>query len=207
MLSEKRRFKSTQTTHTQRLHRSADQHAIRSGVRILDRGQREMVIASPGRLASAAAVWMSGTFVVCYLMMPLALAGLGLSTQTVASVVVVAFSAALALASLWMFSLVGLVVHKPVVSLEDDHRDRALVATVGGLLVWTILHNVLPGLVPFGNMGPGHLLSFLGANILENALFGVMLASVVKSVRGAFTLGVLFQGALLLASYAVMMSI
>ena len=94
-----------------------------------------------------------------------------------------------------------------MVSLEADHRDRAATATVGGLLVWTVAHNVLPGLVPFGAMEAGELLSFFAANVLESALFGVMLASAAKTVRGALSLGVLFQGVLLLSSYAVMQSV
>ena len=150
---------------------------------------------------------MGGTFAICYLLLPLARVGLGLSAQTAGSVAVVAGSAALTLIGLWMAATMGLIMRKPVVQLEDDHRDRALTATTGGLLVWAILHNVLPGLIPFGDMAGGEMLSFLGANIIESALFGVMLASVARTVRGAFTLGVLFQSVLLLGSYAVMLAL
>lgn len=207
MLSEKRRFKTTNSTHSASLLRSRDQLAIKRGVDMVQRGDRELVISHPARLAGAAAVWMGGTFALCYLLLPLARAGLGLSAQSAGSVAVVAACSALSLVGLWMVATVGLVVRKPVVSLEDDHRDRAATATVGGLLVWSVAHNVLPGLIPFGAMESGELLSFFAANVIENALFGVMLASVAKTVRGALSLGVLFQGFLLLSSYAVMQSV
>ena len=162
-------------------------------------------ITNPGKIAAASAVWMGGTFALCYLLLPLARAGLGLSAQSLAGVVLVAGSAALSLAVLWVVMAAGLLVKKPTVELEDGHHDRALTATMGSLLVWSILHNVLPGLIPFGGMGSGELLAFLGANIIESALFGVMLASITETIRGAFSLGMLFQGVLLLSSYAVMM--
>ncbi len=175
-------------------------------VDMVRRLQEPQVISQPGRLAGAAAVWMGGSFALCYLLLPLARAGLGLSAQSVGGVVLMAACAALSLAGLWVATTVGLVLRKPVVSLEADHRDRAVTATVGGLLVWAVAHNVLPGLVPFGAMEAGELLSFFAANVLESALFGVMLASVAKTVRGALRLGVLFQGILLLSSYVVMLS-
>ena len=150
---------------------------------------------------------MGGTFALCYLLLPLARMSLGLSTQSLASVVLVAGSAALALSGLWAMVATGLLLKKPTVKLEAAHSDRALTATTGSLLAWAILHNVLPGLVPFDEMSAGQLLSFLGANIVESALFAVMLASISETIRGAFSLGVLFQGVLLLGSYAIMLSI
>jgi hypothetical protein len=206
MFSEKRRFKSAKTTDFRQRFRGGDQLAVKRGVDMVHHKRDELVISHPGRLAAAAAVWMGGTFALCYLMLPLGRIGLGLSTQSIGSVALVAACSALSLIGLWMFATLGLVVRKPVVSLEEDHRDRAVTATVGGLLTWAILHNVLPGLIPFGAMEAGEMLSFLGANVIENALFGVMLASVAKTVRGALSLGILFQGFLLLSSYTVLLS-
>ncbi|MDG1478179.1 MAG: hypothetical protein P8R54_01245 [Myxococcota bacterium] len=206
MLSEKHRLSPVYSTPSGAIDRSGDSLASARGVDLVRRGQEAQVISQPGRLAGAAAVWMGGTFALCYLLLPLARAGLGLSAQSVSGVVLMAACAALSLAGLWVATTVGLVLRKPVVSLESEHRDRAVTATVGGLLVWTVAHNVLPGLVPFGAMEAGELLSFFAANVLESALFGVMLASVAKTVRGALRLGVLFQGILLLSSYVVMLS-
>ena len=172
----------------------------------LRRDVQQRRISQPGKIAAASAVWMGGTFALCYLLLPLARMSVGLSTQSLASIVLVAGSAALALIGLWAMVATGLVVKKPTVELEVGHSDRALTATTGSLLVWAILHNVLPGLVPFDEMSVGQLLAFLGANIVESALFAVVLASIAETVRGAFSLGVLFQGVLLLGSYAVMLS-
>ncbi len=206
MLSEINLRKSSDSSASG-LRRSAEQRAIQRGVELVGHRGGALTLSHPGRLAGAAAVWMGGTFAVCYLLLPLARIRMGLSMQSAGSVAVVAASAALALVGLWMLATIGLIVRRPVIALEEDHRDRAVTATTGGLLVWSILHNVLPGLIPFGEMEAGELLSFLGANVIESALFGVMLASVATTVRGALSLGVLFQGALLLGSYAVMLSL
>lgn len=148
---------------------------------------------------------MGGTFALCTLLLPLTMAGLGLSSQTLGSVMIVAGSAALSLIGLWMVVATGLYAKKPTVEREDGHRDRALTATAGSLLVWAVVHNAMPGLIPFGEMGGSELLAFLGVNIIESALFGVMLASIAETVRGAFSLGVLFQAGLLLGSCAVIL--
>ncbi len=48
-------------------------------------------------------------------------------------------------------------------------------------------------LVPFGEMSAPVLASFIAVNVLESALFGVMLASLVKSRAAGFALGGAFQ--------------
>ncbi len=166
---------------------------------------RERVLSGRARVAGAASVWMMGTFLLCYLLLPVAQVLLGVSSQSIFEVMITGVASALAFLPMLAVVVMGIVVLRPRLSLNTDVRDTALAATAGGLLIWTILHNTLPGLIWFGTMELSSLLSFIGANIIESALFGVMLASVVRTARAAFTLGLLFQGLFLLLSYGVMM--
>ena len=66
----------------------------------------------------------------------------------------------------------------------------------GGLLVWGLLHNILPGLHTFGMMSATFLAVFLLSNILENILFGIILGTVTRTRREAFIAGAFLQAAL-----------
>jgi len=162
-----------------------------------------LTVSQPARLAGAATVWMSLTFMLCYLALPLARASMGLTVHTADSVMATALASTGGLMGVMALSLFGIFLARPAASLNVN-PDRILSATAGGLLVWGFLHNVLPGLIHFADMGGGELATFVGSNIIENALFGVMLASIARTGRGAFTLGVLFQAALVLISYHTM---
>ncbi len=87
----------------------------------------------------------------------------------------------------------GIAIARPKVSLETTRREPIIAATLGGLVPWAILHNILPSLIPFADMTAGSLISFLAVNVLESALFGAMLASFTRSPRRAFALGAGFQ--------------
>lgn len=157
----------------------------------------------PGRLAGAVTAWMSLTFLLCYIGLPMARAGLGLSINSLNVMMGTAVASFGGLLGVMALTLLGIAAIRPAAQLKVD-PDRVLAATSGGLLVWGLLHNILPGLLTFSDMASGELLSFIGSNIIENALFGVMLASMARTGRGAFTLGVTFQAALFLFSYAAM---
>lgn len=165
-----------------------------------------LALTAPAKIASVTTVWMSFTFLLCYLALPMARMGLGLSTQTAAGLMTNVLASAAGLMAVFAMFAVGIAALRPSVSVNVD-PDKTLAATAGSLLVWGFLHNILPGLIPFGEMGAGELLTFTGSNILESALFGVMLASFASTGRRAFTLGAAFQGVFLVLSYLAMFAL
>lgn len=155
-----------------------------------------LVVDKPGVLAGAAAAWMSMTFLLCYVFLPLTRQAMGLRYTSAPSLMeeglmmagsLAAFGVALAV------TIGGIAIAKPSVSLAPGRREPVIAATLGGLLPWVLLHNTLPSLIHFSEMGMGALLSFLAVNVLESAMFGVMLASFTRSPGKAFGLGVAFQ--------------
>jgi hypothetical protein len=163
-------------------------------------------ITQPGRIMSAATVWMSFTFILCYLALPLMRAGVGLSAQSGISILATALASAAGLMGVIALFTVAVAVLRPKASVHVD-PDRTLAATSGSLLVWGLLHNILPGLIPFDEMATGELAAFIGSNVIESALFGVMLASFASSGRSAFSLGAMFQVLLFGLSYLAMFSL
>jgi len=155
-----------------------------------------LVVDKPGVLAGAAAAWMSMTFLLCYVFLPLTRQALGLRYGSAPSLVEegIMLGGSLAAFGVALATVVGgIALTKPKVSLEVSRREPVIAATLGGLMPWAILHNTLPSLVPFAEMGGGALLSFLAVNLLESAMFGVMLASFTRSPGKAFGLGFGFQ--------------
>ncbi len=153
-------------------------------------------IDKPGLVAGAAAAWMGMTFLLCYVLLPMTRQALGLRYTLSPSL----FEEGLMLAgSLGAFAVTlgvtvgAIAVKRPTVSLDPARREPILAATLGGLLPWAVLHNILPTLIHFDEMSAGVLLSFIGANVLESALFGAMLASFSRSPGRAFALGAGFQ--------------
>tara|TARA_B100001093_G_scaffold347621_1_gene332198 strand:- start:409 stop:636 length:228 start_codon:yes stop_codon:yes gene_type:complete len=71
----------------------------------------------------------------------------------------------------------------------------------GGLLVWGVLHNILPGLTTFGTMSMTFLGFFLLSNMIENVLFGAILGTVTRTRRDAFIAGALLQMGLSLSCW------
>ena len=153
-------------------------------------------IDKPGLIAGAAAAWMGVTFLLCYVLLPMTRQALGLRYTLSPSL----FEEGLMLAgSLGAFAITlgvtvgAIAIKRPTVSLDPARREPILAATAGGLLPWLVLHNTLPTLIHFDEMSAGVLLSFIGVNILESALFGAMLASFSRSPGRAFALGAGFQ--------------
>lgn len=187
----------------QPLQRTTDAHALSASAEssLSLRGAHALV--GPGRFAGAAMAWMSATFLLCYLALPLGRVAMGLSAQSGVAVLGTALASAAGL--LGVLALLGtlLAVVRPAIQV-DVEPDRILAATSGSLLVWGLLHNVLPGLMFFSEMTGGELGSFVASNFLESALFGVVLASVARTGRGAFALGAVFQTLLFSLSYIAM---
>lgn len=143
-------------------------------------------------LAAASAVWMSLTFALCYVLLPVAADLSGAHPGLLASLWadVLGFGAMLAAVTL------GVLVGRPEVRVDRQPATAPIAAaTVASLAVWAVLHSLLPGLVRFEDMGVVGFSSFLAMNIVESSLFGVMLASLVRTVPRAFVAGGAFQAA------------
>lgn len=155
--------------------------------------------------ARAATVWMGLTFALCYVMLPATWEALGIRAAQLWTLP----GDLLALFGLWGAAMVLTAsrhVQNDGITVDLDSlaaSDKLPAAALGGLLTWGFLHNVLPGLVPFHDMPGAYLGAFVAANVLENALFGVIAASLARTRRGAFTLGVASQLILLSLAWLV----
>lgn len=149
--------------------------------------------------AKAASVWMLATFTLCYFLLPSAWDAVGLRDAQLWTLP----GDFLALAAVWLGAmLLTAARHRRGEGLRVDladlaGSDRLPAATLGSLLVWGFLHNVLPGLVPFGEMPAAWLAAFVGSNVLESALFGAVAATLARTRRGAFALGALGSAGML----------
>jgi hypothetical protein len=152
------------------------------------------------KLAAAATAWMLLVFGLCYIAIPAAFEAVRLRDSQLFLIPQKIQSLGMVWAGVMAFIAIG----RPQVRL-DGRIDPILSAAGGGLLVWGILHNVIPILEPFVRMPLDFLIAFVAANIVENVLFGAMLASFVKSRRAAFLLGGLFQLVLMTGATYLMM--
>ena len=141
-------------------------------------------------LGGAMASWLTLTFGLCYVALPALLAIVGWNTGVIAGI---SFSLpAFALAAFVV--VIGVLVAQPRIQLSAAQpRDPVVAATLGGLGVWAVVHNTSSLLMPFTSMSPLELLSFLGLNVLEMTLLGMMFASFTKRTGVALALGGGFQ--------------
>ena len=194
-----------QTNHMLQ-HENATADAMHAQVR--DRAltvQTSAALTQPAKIIAAISVWTAFTFFISYLTLPFVRALLGMSSFSLFDVIGGVFT-----------GLGGLLVVMPLLWFLVAIRrtrlathvspDQALAATTGSLMVWGLLHCILPGLTPFGEMGMVELGSFLGSNIIESALFGVMLAAFSTTGRQAFSLGMLFQTVFFGVSYLTLLA-
>ena len=133
---------------------------------------------------------MAGVFGLCYLALPLAATSLGLYSDFWSQLFfnLPAFVLATGIAS------VGAMVARPTIKTDvRAARDPVIAAGVGGLLTWAIVHNLSSLLVPFAAMDLIELATFIGLNVIEMGLIGMMLASFTRSTVKAFALGMWFQ--------------
>jgi len=144
----------------------------------------------PNALGPAMLGWMALVFGVCYLALPTAAALVGLYDGVLEGVLfnlppfVLGTFVTVAVATAW----------RPRVH-TDVHtaRDPVLSAAAGGLLTWGLLHNTAPFLRHFPDFAGGELFAFVGVNVVEMLLIGMMLASFTRSRLVSFALGGLFQ--------------
>lgn len=149
------------------------------------------------QLKKAAATWMGLVFALCYMGVPFATDALGLFAWSGANFMMGGAGFVAMLALTWA----AISVKRPRVHLHQDVRDPVIAATAGGLGMWAIIHTVGFGLLtPLYAMAPAELLTFIGMNVVESALFGMMLASFSKNRLQAFVLGAGFQAAFMITS-------
>lgn len=162
------------------------------------------VRAPKGRFIIASTVWALATFGICYVALPTGFALAGGSASVLPwrlPADFVAFGLSWTVVALWMWvrSIRTGTVRVDLQGLAAS--DRIPAAMAGGLLVWGVLHNTLPGLNTFETMSLAFLGFFLVANILENALFGTVLGAIARTRRGAFVAGALLQLSLILSAW------
>ncbi len=142
-------------------------------------------------LAGAVASWFALVFAICYLAIPAmaSLAGLyhgmlpNLVVNTLAFIPMAILTAALVT-----------MLRPKVVTNVSAARDPVVAATLGSLGMWAIGQEVSPLLQSLSTMPLYETVTFTGMNIIESGLFGMMLASFVRSPVKAFALGAAFQG-------------
>lgn len=180
------------------VHELSDELDATRALRERARAAREEL--PPRAFAKAALAWIGGVFALCYLALPALLQALRLSPEPLW----LGFASDVFGFGVLGAALVGALVMRtwgrgPLrVHLADlAESDRIPAAAAGGLMLWGLAHNALPGLLPFAQMGWAYLGAFVGANIVENLLFGVLVATLSASRAGAFARGAAVQGVLL----------
>lgn len=147
--------------------------------------------AVPARaLAGAMLSWFAAVYALCYLVLPTATTLLGLYEGITSSLIPNTF----AFVTMAILSTALAVAIRPAVKLTTStRRDPVISAAVGSLLVWAIGHEMLPILQPLTEMPLIEGVSFLGINVVESGMIGMMLASFARSPVKAFALGAAFQ--------------
>lgn len=142
-------------------------------------------------LIRAMAAWLVGVYVLCWVALPLASVLLfGVHLNLLASGVV--GLPVFALASL--VAVCGAGVLRPRMALAASApRGPVASAFAGGFLAWALIHNLAPFLQPFARMSALEVGLLVGINLVEMALMGAMLGSLVPRRRDAFALGAGFQ--------------
>ncbi|MCB9678748.1 MAG: hypothetical protein H6737_26835 [Alphaproteobacteria bacterium] len=147
-----------------------------------------------GALAGAVSSWFAIVFAVCYLALPAIASVMGLYSGMLANLV--PNTLALGLMGLVTTAL-AVVIRPKVVTNVRAARDPVIAATVGSLLMWAGGQELLPQLQALTAMPFYESLTFVGMNVVESSLFGMMLASFARTPAKAFALGAAFQALLL----------
>jgi hypothetical protein len=140
-----------------------------------------------GPMMAATGAWFALVFALCYVALPAFGELTGLHRGLLGTTPV----AALSFGATAFVTAVTAGIVRP--SISGATRDPVLAATLGGLLVWGVVHNTSWLLRPFSAMSFVELGTFLTFNVIEMFLVGSMLASLTKSRVLAFGLGGTFQ--------------
>lgn len=143
-----------------------------------------------GALAGATLTWLAAVYGLCYLVLPLVAAALGLHTVFIGNLLL----NTLAFVPMALFTAGLVAVIRPeVVTSTRAPRDPVIAATLGSLAVWFGAHELSPFLSSVTAMPFGEMVTFVGMNVIEAGMIGAMLASFAKSPGKAFMLGAAFQ--------------
>ncbi|MCB9759667.1 MAG: hypothetical protein H6739_07475 [Alphaproteobacteria bacterium] len=172
--------------------------AAADGTNTLVADGQSWIVPRPQELRRAVAGWTAVIFGTCYVALPFGAEVFGLYPGLLRNL----GSSALSLAVMALLTVGVLRVVRPEVRIPRDlanaPRDPVIAATAGGFGTWLVLHNLIPGLMHFDMMSSTMVMTFAAFNLLEGALWGMMLASFVRSRTGAFVLGAAFQLVLML---------
>ena len=158
--------------------------------------ERHYLVPRPRQLQKATAAWMGLSFLTAYAVLPFGAELFGLFPGLLegfwaggAAYGILAGACVLAIGRL-----------KPRVLIPRGTgklpSDPFIAATVGSLGTWAVLHNLLPALMPFADMGLAQLVTLTLINVVESTMIGLMLGSFVRSRTKAFALAAAFQVAL-----------
>jgi hypothetical protein len=150
-------------------------------------------------LNTAVATWSIGVFGLCYVAIPWLLSLLGIVGDGLSHVATDMVGAAITVLPALLLVAIG----RPSVRAADVSRAATIAATASGFAVWAALHNTLPGLARFNELGVVGLPVFVAVNLLESALWGVMIGSVSRGIGKAFVFGGLFSGSLMITMWTL----
>ena len=141
------------------------------------------------QVATATSAWMVGVFALVYGLLTWIVSATGLYPGLTAG-----WQADIAAFGGMLVLVLGLlVVLRPRIEVPRfapvQSRDPVRWAFLGGFGSWVIAHSTLPMLWPLQDMPGEQLAAFVALNVVEHALFGMMLASFVKTRRAALALG------------------
>ncbi len=167
--------------------------SVRSMLHARASSSRPREVPAPA-MAGAVSSWFAIVFAVSYLALPALATALGLYSGMIANIV----PNFLALATMGMVTTALAVMTRPrVVTNVRAARDPVIAAGLGSFLVWAGAQEFLPILQSLSAMPLFESLTFIGLNIVEAGLFGMMLASFARTPGRAFALGAAFQSLLL----------
>lgn len=147
--------------------------------------------AVPARaLVGAIAAWFGLVYALCYVALPATASMLGLYSNLIPNLVVNTLT--LIPAAGITMGLAALVQPEIVTHLRAK-RDPVIAATLGSFLVWLGLVETVSAIQPLTAMPWYEAITFFGLNVVESSMFGMMLASFVRTPGRAFALGAAFQ--------------
>jgi len=158
--------------------------------------ERHYLIPKPRQLQKATAAWMGLSFLTAYAVLPFGAEVFGLFPGLLEGF----WSGGMAYGVLAGACVLAIGKFKPRVLIPRGSgnvpADPYIAATVGSLTAWAVLHNLLPALMPFAEMGLMGFATLAVINLVESAMIGLMLGSFVRSRVKAFALAAAFQAAL-----------
>lgn len=158
--------------------------------------ERHYLVPKPRQLQKATAAWLGLSFLTAYAVLPFGAELLGLFPGLLDGF----WAGGMAYGVLAGACVVTIGRLKPKVLIPRGEgnipADPFIAATIGSLGTWAILHNLIPALMPFADMGLAGLVTLTFINIVESTMIGLMLGSFVRSRTKAFLLAAAFQAAL-----------